>query len=92
MLGYVLAVANTLAVADGMPLADADSIPVAMGKALRGIDRGLAELSRARRQEPEVVLDHTRPLDLFRIGATLDPEIAPVPPDLDDEEDEEDED
>ena len=92
VLGYVLAVANTLAVADGMPLADADSIPVAMGKALRGIDRGLAELSRARRQEPEVVLDHTRPLDLFRIGATLDPEIAPVPPDLDAEEDEEDED
>lgn len=85
VLGYVLAVANTLAVADGMPLADADSVPDAMRKALRGIDRGLAELSRARSQEPGLVLDRTRPLDLFRIGATLDPEIVPVPPDLEDD-------
>ena len=62
-----------------MPLSDSDSIPEAMRKALRGIDRGLEEVARAQRLEPTRVLDSTRPLDLFRIGATLDPEIKPVP-------------
>lgn len=79
LLGYVLAVANALAVADGMSLSDADSIPTAMRKALRGIDRGLHEVSTAQNLPPERVLDRTRPLDLFRIGATLDSEIKPVP-------------
>ena len=79
VLGYVLAVANSLAVADGMSLSDTDSIPMAMRKALRGIDRGLEEVALAQRLAPERVLDRTRPLDLFRIGATLDPEIKPVP-------------
>lgn len=79
LLGYILAVANSLAVADGMSLSDADSIPAAMTKALGGIDRGLQEVSSAQNSLPEQVLDRTRPLDLFRIGATLDPEIKPVP-------------
>jgi len=72
VLGYVLAVANTLAVADALPLSDVDSIPEALAKAIRGIDMGLRELSRARNQAPGEVLDRSRPLDLFRIGATLD--------------------
>lgn len=92
LLGYVLAVANTVAVADGLKLSDAESIPQAMRKALSGIDRGLAELARARRQEPSEVLDCTKPLDLFRIGATLDPDFTPVQPPLDDELDDEAED
>jgi hypothetical protein len=72
VLGYVLAVANTLAVADGLLLSDVDSIPEALAKAVKGIDLGLRELSRARDQAPGEVLDRSRPLDLFRIGATLD--------------------
>jgi hypothetical protein len=72
VLGYVLAVANTLAVADALPLSDVDSIPQALTKAINGIDQGLRELSRARGRAPGETLDRTRPLDLFRIGATLD--------------------
>ena len=79
VLGYVLAVANAIAVADGMSLSDPDSIPQATAKAIRGIDRGLSELARARGEAPAAVLDRTRPLDLFRIGATADPELGPVP-------------
>jgi hypothetical protein len=77
ILGYILAVANALAVADQLPLTRSESIPTALGKAVRGIERGLRELSRARGQSPDRILDTTLPLDLFRIGATLDPEIRP---------------
>lgn len=77
LLGYVFAVANTLAVADFLPLSDPDSIPRALSKAVRGIDRGLRELAEARRLPTSRVLEQTRPLDLFRIGATLDPELGP---------------
>ncbi len=79
VLGYVLAVANAIAVADGLRLSEPDSIPRALDKAVRGIDRGLEELARARREEPHQILDRTRPLDLFRIGATLDPDLKAVP-------------
>jgi hypothetical protein len=77
ILGYILAVANALAVADRLPLTRSESIPTALSKAVRGIERGLRELSRARGQSPDRILDTTLPLDLFRIGATLDPEIRP---------------
>jgi len=90
LLGYLLAVVNTVAVADDLPLADPDSIPKAIEKALRGLDRGLAELSRARRLEPHQVLESTRPLDLFRVGATLDPELRPEPPRLSEDDDDDD--
>lgn len=73
ILGYVLAVANALAVADDLPLSDPDSVPRALEKAVRGIDTGLAEVARVRGEPPERALDTTPPLDLFRIGATLDP-------------------
>jgi hypothetical protein len=71
LLGYVLAVANTLAVADELPLADPESVQASVRKAMRGIDRGLAALARARNQSPAAVLNGTPPLDLFRVGATL---------------------
>ncbi len=77
ILGYVLAVANALAVADELPLSDGGSVEASFGKALRGIDRGLAELARGRDQSRSVVLDGVQPLDLFRIGATLDPSLRP---------------
>jgi hypothetical protein len=92
VLGYVLAVANAVAVADSMPLSDSESIPGAMAKALRGIDRGLAELAAARGQPDHEILDRTRPLDLFRVGATLDDGLAPEPLRFADEGDEDGED
>ena len=75
LLGYVLGVANSLAVADGLVLSERESVPQALEKAVRGIDTGLRELSRARGQAPEEVLDRTAPLDLFRVGATVDPTL-----------------
>ena len=74
-LGQVLAVANWVAVADKLRLSEADSIPEALRKAVRGIDRGLRELVRQRNQPPAEVLGRTRALDLFRTGATLDAEL-----------------
>ena len=78
VLGYVLAVANTIAVADELPLSEPESMETALAKAVGGIDRGLAELAKARDQSLGEVLDATRPLDLFRIGATLDPQLRPA--------------
>jgi hypothetical protein len=72
VLGYILAVANTIAVADQLRLSDEESIPKALDKGVRGIEAGLRELARVRGQAPHEVLDRTRPLDLFRTGATLD--------------------
>ncbi len=75
VLGYVLAVANSIAVADKLHLSDPESVPVALDKAVRGIDRGLRELARVRGRAPHEVLDTTTPLDLFRTGATLEREL-----------------
>jgi hypothetical protein len=75
VLGYVLAVANSVAVADKLPLSETESIPKSVEKAVRGIDRGLRELSHARGQPVHEVLDTTLPRDLFRIAATLDPDL-----------------
>lgn len=75
LLGYVLGVANSIAVADDLPLAERESVPRALEKAVRGIDTGLRELARARRLAPEEILDRTSPLDLFRVGATVDPSL-----------------
>ncbi len=58
--------ANTIAIADRLPLSDADTAPRSFRKALRGIERGLAELALVRSQPPGVVLGATPALDLFR--------------------------
>lgn len=79
VLGQVLAVANWIAVADQLSLSESESIPQALRKAIAGIDRGLRELVRLRNQPPAEVLARTRPLDLFRVGATLDPELRKTP-------------
>ena len=80
MLGYVLAVANSLAVADQLDLSAPESMPASLAKAMRGMDLGLRELAKQRNQSPHLVLRHTRPLDLFRIGVTLQPGIrGPLP-------------
>jgi hypothetical protein len=72
ILGYVLGVANSLAVADGLSLSEPESVPRALEKAVRGIDAGLRELAAARNQPPEQILERTAPLDLFRVAATRD--------------------
>ena len=77
LMSSILAVVNSLAVADELPLAERETVEQSLAKALRGIDRGLAELARARNQSLGSVLDRTPPLDLFRIGATLDPDLRP---------------
>jgi hypothetical protein len=91
LLGYVLAVANALAVADDLVLSDPEAVPQALEKAVRGIDVGLRELARLRGRPPEEMLDHTLPLDLFRIGATLEASLRKhwVDPDDEDEAGEE---
>ncbi len=89
VLGYVLGVANSIAVADRLRLSDHDAIPGALEKTVRGIDRGLRELATLRALAPHEVLDSTAPLDLFRIGQTLDPVLRrppPPPPPVDPEE------
>lgn len=85
VLGYLLAVANALAVADELVLSDPETVPLALEKAVRGIDVGLRELARVRGRPPEEVLDHTLPFDLFRIGATLDVSLRKQWVDPDDE-------
>ena len=77
VMGEILAVANALAVADKLPLAEPETVERSLAKALRGIDRGLAEVARARDQGLGVVLDGTPVMDLFRIGATLDTGLRP---------------
>ena len=72
ILGYVLALANAVAVADQLSLSDSETIPRAIGKALRGVESGLRETARVQARRPSEVLDETRASDLFRIGATLD--------------------
>ena len=77
VLGYVLAVGNAVAIADRMPLSEFHSIDKALRKAVQGIDRGLEALAQSRHESPGHILDHTLPMDLFRIGATLDPSLRP---------------
>ncbi len=78
-LAGVLSLANALAVADRLRLSEPESIPTALRKAVRGLDRGLAEVAAARRAAAGSVLEHVPALELFRIGATLDPELRPPP-------------
>ncbi len=75
VLGYVLSVANAVAVADGLSLSASESIPNALRKAVRGIDTGLRELARVRNVPAHEVLDDVPPLDLFRVGATVDSDL-----------------
>ena len=80
VLGYVLGVANAVAVADRLRLSESESIPDALRKAVAGIDVGLRALARARDETPAEVVERTRPLDLFRVGATLEPGRIVKPP------------
>lgn len=69
-----LSLANKVAVADRLPLGDAESIPAAMEKAAAVASRGLEYIASANRLDPTDVLRRA-PLDrLFRVGANLERE------------------
>lgn len=67
-----VALANKVAVADGLPLGDGESLPAAIEKAARIASRGLDHLARENRLTPDAVLRRTTLTWLFRVGASLD--------------------
>jgi hypothetical protein len=72
VMSSILALANSLAVADRLALIDDSTAERSLAKAVRGIERGLIEVARAQSRPLARILDAVFPLDLFRIGATLD--------------------
>ena len=76
----LVALANKVAVADRMDLADAASTPAAIEKAARWVSRGLEHVASANAVGAAEVL-RKLPLErLFRVGASLDPKTAKGPP------------
>jgi Family of unknown function (DUF6178) len=71
-----VAVANKVAVADKMPLGDAESTPRAIEKVARVASLGLEHLASASGLEDVEVLRRVTMERLFRVGANLDPENA----------------
>jgi hypothetical protein len=67
-----LALANQVAVADKLPLGDAESIPKAIEKAAQVASRGLDELASRFGVEPAEVLRRAPLQRLFRVGVHLD--------------------
>jgi len=71
-----VAVSNQVAVADRMPLGDAESTPRAIDKTARLISEGLAHVASENGLEDTDVLRRVPLERLFSIGANLDPEGA----------------
>jgi hypothetical protein len=67
-----LALANRIAVADELPLGDAESLPIAIEKAARVVSLGLAHLARENAIDPVAVLRRAPLERLFVVGANLD--------------------
>jgi hypothetical protein len=67
-----LALANQVAVADKLPLGDAESIPKAIEKAAKVASRGLDALAERFGVDPVVVLRRAPLMRLFRVGVHLD--------------------
>lgn len=67
-----LALANQVAVADKLPLGDAESIPSAIEKAARVASRGLDHLAERHARPAVEVLRRVPLARLFRVGAHLD--------------------
>ncbi len=72
----LVAVANKVAVADGMPLSDASSTPRAIDKAALWISEGLAHVAKENGLDDTEVLRRVSLERLFSVGANLDPERA----------------
>lgn len=71
-MSSMLALANSLAVADRLALMDDSTAERSLAKAVRGIERGLTEIARAQNRPLASILDAVSPLELFRIGVGLD--------------------
>jgi hypothetical protein len=69
--------ANKVAVADRLPLGDAESIPKAIEKAAEMTSRGLEHLAAEHGLAPPDVLRRIRLERLFRVGTSLDPAKEP---------------
>lgn len=67
-----ISLANHVAVADRMPLGDAESIPTAIEKAARVASIGLEHLARVRAESPASLLRRVAVAHLFRVGANLE--------------------
>lgn len=79
IMGQLFSLANAIAVADRLSLSVAAALEHSLGKALEGVDRGLAALAAARHRSLSEIADTTSPRDLFRVGMTLSPELHPQP-------------
>jgi hypothetical protein len=77
LLFSLLLLANRIAVADRLSLGDAESIPLALDKAIRGTSRGIDHLAAARGVSAAEVLRRASLERLFRVGFTLAPELGP---------------
>ncbi len=71
-----VALANQIAVADRLPLGDAESTPAAIAKAARFASAGLAYLAAEHGLRDPELLRRVSIEHLFRVGANLDPEGA----------------
>jgi hypothetical protein len=71
-----IALANRIAVADRLPLGDAESTPTAIAKAARLASAGLAYLADEHGLRDAELLRRVSVEHLFRVGANLDPDGA----------------
>jgi hypothetical protein len=71
-----VALANRIAVADRLPLGDAESTPAAIAKAARFASAGLAYLAEEHGLRDVDLVRRAGLEHLFRVGANLDPEAA----------------
>jgi len=76
----LVALANKVAVADRMDLADAASTPTAIEKAALWVSRGIEHVAGANAVGSAEVLRRLPMERLFRVGASLDPKTAKGPP------------
>ncbi len=67
-----ISLANRVAVADRMPLGDADTLPMAIEKAAAIASIGLAHVAEARGIAPEEALRRASPIRLYRVGASVE--------------------
>ena len=77
VLTGLLGVANALAVADELPLAEPRAVTRSLAKAVRGVEGGLVAVAKQQGRTLASVLAQLAPLDLFRAGATLDESLRP---------------
>ena len=72
----IVALANKIAVADRMPLSDAESTPLALEKLAKFASSGLAFICDTTERSPVDVIANVTIERLFSVGANLDPEAA----------------